>query len=53
MIPKITKKDGKSNEDALAALVSKKAEIDTMLTWLQTLGDDHFRAVLANGEHAA
>ena len=32
----------KSNEDALAAFVSKKAEIDTMLTRLQALSDDHF-----------
>ena len=32
----------KSNEDALAAFVSRKAEIDTMLTRLQALSDDHF-----------
>jgi len=32
----------KSNDDALAAFVSKKAEIDTMLTRLQALSDDHF-----------
>ena len=31
-----------SNEDALAAFVQKKAEIDAMLTRLQTLSDDHF-----------
>jgi hypothetical protein len=32
----------KSKEDALAAFVSKKAEIDEMLTRLQALSDDHF-----------
>ena len=32
----------KSNDDALAAFVSKKAEIDTMLARLQSLSDDHF-----------
>jgi hypothetical protein len=32
----------KSNEDALAAFVSKKAEIDAMLTRLQARSDDHF-----------
>ena len=32
----------KSHEQALAAFVSKKAEIDTMLTRLQALSDDHF-----------
>jgi hypothetical protein len=32
----------KSREDALAAFVSKKAEIDVMLTRLQALSDDHF-----------
>jgi hypothetical protein len=31
-----------SNEDALAAFVSRKAEIDAMLTRLQALSDDHF-----------
>jgi hypothetical protein len=31
-----------SNEDALAAFVSKKAEIDAMLVRLQALSDDHF-----------
>ena len=30
------------NADALAAFVQKKAQIDTMLTRLQTLSDDHF-----------
>jgi hypothetical protein len=32
----------KSNADALAAFVSRKAEIDAMLTRLQKLSDDHF-----------
>jgi hypothetical protein len=32
----------RSNVDALAAFVSKKAEIDTMLTRLQALSEDHF-----------
>ena len=32
----------KSNEDALAAFVSKKAEIDAMLARLQALSDNHF-----------
>jgi len=31
-----------SNEDALAAFVQKKAEIDAMLSRLQALSDDHF-----------
>jgi hypothetical protein len=32
----------KSNQQALAAFVSKKAEIDAMLARLQALSDDHF-----------
>ena len=32
----------RSNGDALAAFVQKKAEIDAMLTRLQALSDDHF-----------
>jgi hypothetical protein len=32
----------KSRENALAAFVSKKAEIDAMLTRLRALSDDHF-----------
>jgi hypothetical protein len=32
----------KSKEQAFAAFVSKKAEIDTMLARLQALSDDHF-----------
>ena len=36
------KRSIRSNEDALAAFISRKAEIDAMLTRLQTLSDDHF-----------
>jgi hypothetical protein len=36
------KQIARSREEALAAFVSKKAEIDAMLTRLQTLSDDHF-----------
>ena len=32
----------RSNDDALAAFVARKAEIDAMLTRLQTLSDEHF-----------
>jgi hypothetical protein len=32
----------KSNDDAMAAFVAKKAKIDAMLTRLQALSDDHF-----------
>jgi hypothetical protein len=32
----------RSNADALAAFVSKKAEIDAMLSRLQSLSADHF-----------
>ena len=32
----------RSNEDARAAFVSRKAEIDTMITRLQALSDEHF-----------
>jgi hypothetical protein len=38
----IPKQTTRSNADALAAFVSRKAEIDTMLTRLEALGDDHF-----------
>ena len=37
-----TKKIAKSNNDALAAFVANKAEIDAMLTRIQALSDDHF-----------
>jgi hypothetical protein len=42
MSTRIQRQITRSNEDALAAFVSKKAEIDTMLTRLQALSDDHF-----------
>jgi hypothetical protein len=42
MSPRTQKQIAKSKEEALAAFVSKKAEIDEMLTRLQTLSDDHF-----------
>jgi hypothetical protein len=32
----------KSKEDALAAFISRKAEIDQMLVRLQALSNDHF-----------
>jgi hypothetical protein len=42
MSSRMQKQIAKSREQALAAFVSKKAEIDEMLTRLQTLSDDHF-----------
>ena len=42
MSPKLQNQIAKSKEQALAAFVSKKAEIDAMLTRLQALSDDHF-----------
>jgi hypothetical protein len=42
MIVRTAYKITKSNEDALAAFVQKKAEIDAMLSRLQSLSDDHF-----------
>jgi hypothetical protein len=42
MSPRVQKQIAKSREQALAAFVSKKAEIDAMLTRLQALSDDHF-----------
>jgi hypothetical protein len=42
MSPKTRSQIAKSNEQALAAFVSKKAEIDSMLTRLKALSDDHF-----------
>jgi hypothetical protein len=42
MSPRLQNQVAKSKEQALAAFVSKKAEIDTMLTRLQALSDDHF-----------
>ena len=42
MIASTNKPNTRSNQQALAAFVQKKAEIDAMLTRLQTLSDDHF-----------
>jgi hypothetical protein len=42
MSPKLRNQITKSKEEALAAFISKKAEIDAMLTRLQALSDDHF-----------
>ena len=42
MSPRTQSQCAKSTEQALAAFVSKKAEIDAMLTRLQALSDDHF-----------
>ena len=42
MSPRMQNQIAKSKQQALAAFVSKKAEIDAMLTRLQTLSDDHF-----------
>jgi hypothetical protein len=42
MSPRMQNQIAKSKEQPLAAFVSKKAEIDAMLTRLQALSDDHF-----------
>jgi hypothetical protein len=42
MSPRMQKQIAKSREQALAAFVFKKAEIDDMLTRLQALSNDHF-----------
>jgi hypothetical protein len=42
MSPTLQRQIGKSREQALAAFISKKAEIDAMLTRLQALSIDHF-----------
>ena len=42
MSPKLQKQFAKSREQALAAFVSKKAEIDSMLDRIKSLSDDHF-----------
>ena len=39
---KLQNQIARSKEQALAAFVSRKAEIDTMLARLQALSDDHF-----------
>jgi hypothetical protein len=42
MRPKVKRHIAESDERALAAFVSRKVEIDAMLTRLQVLSDDHF-----------
>jgi hypothetical protein len=42
MSPRMQYQIAGSKEQALAAFVSNKAEIDAMLTRLQALSDDHF-----------
>jgi hypothetical protein len=42
MNPRIPNKTIKLNDDALAAFVARKTEIDGMLTRLQAHSDDHF-----------
>jgi hypothetical protein len=42
MSTRIQRQIARSKEDALPAFVSKKAEVDAMLTRLQALSDDHF-----------
>ena len=42
MSPKLQNQIVKSKEQALAAFIAKKAEIDAALTRLQALSDDHF-----------
>jgi hypothetical protein len=42
MNARLEHQEQKSQEQALAAFVSKKAEIDTMLARLQAFSDEHF-----------
>jgi hypothetical protein len=42
MNARIHKLNTRSSQQAVAAFVSKKTEIDAMLTRLQALSDDHF-----------
>jgi hypothetical protein len=42
MIARTSKTKTRPNQDALAAFVQKKAEIDAMLGRFQALSDDHF-----------
>ena len=42
VVARTSKTKPRSNDDALAAFVQKKAEIDAMLTRLQALSDEHF-----------
>jgi hypothetical protein len=45
MIARTSKTSTRSNEDALAAFMRKKLEIDAMLSRLQTFSDEHFGVV--------
>jgi hypothetical protein len=47
MNPRTPKKTAESNDDALAAFVARKAEIDIMLTRIQALSDNHFGVIPA------
>ena len=47
MIARTRKTKTRSNQDGLAAFVQKKAEIDTMLSRLEALSDDHFNVAPA------
>lgn len=38
----MSRQTARTNDDALAAFIAGKAEIDTMLTRLQAFSDDHF-----------
>lgn len=42
MSPRVRNQIAKPREQALAAFIGRKAEIDAMLTPLQALSDDHF-----------
>jgi hypothetical protein len=42
MSPRTRNTIAKSNDDALATFVTRKAEIDAMLARIQALSDDHF-----------
>jgi chaperonin cofactor prefoldin len=42
MSPRMQNQIAKSKQQALAAFVQRKTEIDTMLSRLQALSDDHF-----------
>ncbi len=42
MSARLKQQDQRNHDQALAAFVGKKVEIDAMLTRLQALSDDHF-----------
>ena len=42
MSPRMQNQIAKSKEEALAAFISKKAEIDSMLDRIKSLSDNHF-----------